>query len=265
MELWHIIVLAVIQGLTEFLPISSSAHLILPSQVFGWPDQGLAFDVAVHVGTLAAVVWYFRSEVCRLTVAWAGDTVRGRVGQDSGLAWAVIAGTVPAGLAGLLLNDFIETSLRSGLVIAVSTIGFGLVLWWSDAVGRRNRDLPALTMKDAVIIGVAQALALIPGTSRSGITITAALALGYKREDAARFSFLLSIPVILGAGLLKTKDLVEQQVAVDWGLMALGAVVSAITAYLTIVFFIRLLERIGMLPFVVYRLVLGVALLAWLA
>ena len=224
MELWHIIVLAVIQGLTEFLPISSSAHLILPSQVFGWPDQGLAFDVAVHVGTLAAVIWYFRAEVGRLTVAWVGDTVRGRVGQDSGLAWAVIAGTIPAGLAGLLLNDFIETSLRSGLVIAVSTIGFGLVLWWSDAVGRRNRDLPALTMKDAVIIGVAQALALIPGTSRSGITITAALALGYKREDAARFSFLLSIPVILGAGLLKTKDLVEQQVAVDWGLMALSLI-----------------------------------------
>lgn len=108
MELWHIIVLAVIQGLTEFLPISSSAHLILPSQVFGWPDQGLAFDVAVHVGTLAAVIWYFRAEVGRLTVAWVGDTVRGRVGQDSGLAWAVIAGTIPAGLAGLLLNDFIE-------------------------------------------------------------------------------------------------------------------------------------------------------------
>ena len=114
-------------------------------------------------------------------------------------------------------------------------------------------------------IGLAQALALIPGTSRSGITITAALALGYRREDAARFSFLLSIPVILGAGLLKTKDLIEQQIAVDWAMMALGVVVSAVTAYLTIVFFIRLLERIGMLPFVVYRLILGVALLAWLA
>ena len=117
----------------------------------------------------------------------------------------------------------------------------------------------------AIFIGLAQALALIPGTSRSGITITAALALGYRREDAARFSFLLSIPVILGAGLLKTKDLIEQQLAVDWGMMALGVVVSAVTAYLTIVFFIRLLERIGMLPFVVYRLILGVALLAWLA
>ncbi|AZR40041.1 MULTISPECIES: undecaprenyl-diphosphate phosphatase [Marinobacter] len=264
MELWHIIVLAVIQGLTEFLPISSSAHLILPSQVFGWPDQGLAFDVAVHVGTLAAVIWYFRAEVGRLTVAWVGDTVRGRVGQDSGLAWAVIAGTIPAGLAGLLLNDFIETSLRSGLVIAVSTIGFGLVLWWSDAVGRRNRDLPALTMKDAVIIGVAQALALIPGTSRSGITITAALFLGFGREAAARFSFLLSIPLILAAGLLKTLELVEQGGATDWAAIALGAALSFVSAVVCIHLFLKFLERLGLMPFVIYRLVLGLLLLVML-
>ncbi|MDF0751960.1 undecaprenyl-diphosphate phosphatase [Marinobacter sp. 71-i] len=261
MELWQIIVLAIIQGLTEFLPISSSAHLILPSQVLGWPDQGLAFDVAVHVGTLAAVVWYFRSEVFRLTAAWAGDTVRGRVGQDSGLAWAVIAGTVPAGLAGLLLNDFIETSLRSGLVIAVSTIGFGLVLWWSDAVGRRNRELPALTMKDALIIGVAQALALIPGTSRSGITITAALFLGFGREAAARFSFLLSIPLILAAGLLKTLELVGQGGATDWAAIALGAALSFVSAVICIHLFLTFLERLGLMPFVIYRMVLGVLLL----
>jgi len=264
MELWHIIVLAVIQGLTEFLPISSSAHLILPSQVFGWPDQGLAFDVAVHVGTLAAVIWYFRAEVGRLTVAWVGDTVRGRVGQDSGLAWAVIAGTIPAGLAGLLLNDFIETSLRSGLVIAVSTIGFGLVLWWSDAVGRRNRDLPALTMKDAVIIGVAQALALIPGTSRSGITITAALFLGFGREAAARFSFLLSIPLILAAGLLKTLELAEQGGATDWAAIALGAALSFVSAVVCIHLFLKFLEQLGLMPFVIYRLVLGLLLLVML-
>jgi len=264
MELWHIIVLAVIQGLTEFLPISSSAHLILPSQVFGWPDQGLAFDVAVHVGTLAAVIWYFRAEVGRLTVAWVGDTVRGRVGQDSGLAWAVIAGTIPAGLAGLLLNDFIETSLRSGLVIAVSTIGFGLVLWWSDAVGRRNRDLPALTMKDAVIIGVAQALALIPGTSRSGITITAALFLGFGREAAARFSFLLSIPLILAAGLLKPLELVEQGGATGWAAIALGAALSFVSAVVCIHLFLKFLERLGLMPFVIYRLVLGLLLLVML-
>lgn len=261
MELWHIIVLAVIQGLTEFLPISSSAHLILPSQILGWPDQGLAFDVAVHVGTLAAVVWYFRKEVVRLTVAWAGDTARGRVGQDSGLAWAVIAGTVPAGLAGILLNDFIESSLRSGLVIAASTIGFGLVLWWSDAVGRRVRELPSLTMKDAVIIGLAQALALIPGTSRSGITITAALFLGFGREAAARFSFLLSIPLILAAGLLKTLELVEQGGATDWAAIALGAALSFVSAVICIHLFLKFLERLGLMPFVIYRLVLGVLLI----
>ncbi|MFN2361491.1 MAG: undecaprenyl-diphosphate phosphatase [Marinobacter sp.] len=264
MELWHIIVLAVIQGLTEFLPISSSAHLILPSQILGWPDQGLAFDVAVHVGTLAAVVWYFRKEVFRLTVAWAGDTAQGRIGQDSGLAWAVIAGTVPAGLAGLLLNDFIESSLRSGLVIAASTIGFGLVLWWSDAVGRRTRELPSLTMKDALIIGVAQALALIPGTSRSGITITAALFLGFGREAAARFSFLLSIPLILAAGLLKTLELVEQGGATDWTAIALGAALSFVSAVICIHLFLKFLERLGLMPFVIYRMVLGVLLVVML-
>lgn len=264
MELWHIIVLAIIQGLTEFLPISSSAHLILPSQVLGWPDQGLAFDVAVHVGTLAAVVWYFRADVYRLASAWIGDSARGRVGPDSGLAWAVIAGTIPAGLAGLLLNDFISTALRSGLVIAASTIGFGLVLWWSDAVGRRDRELPSLGMKDAVIIGVAQALALIPGTSRSGITITAALFLGFGREAAARFSFLLSIPLILAAGLLKTLELMEQNGATDWSGIALGAALSFISAVICIHLFLKFLERLGLMPFVIYRMVLGLLLLVML-
>lgn len=264
MELWHIIVLAIIQGLTEFLPISSSAHLILPSQLLGWPDQGLAFDVAVHVGTLAAVVWYFRSDVYRLTAAWLGDSVRGRVGPDSGLAWAVIAGTVPAGLAGLLLNDFISTALRSGLVIAASTLGFGLVLWWSDAVGRRDRELASITLKDAVIIGLAQALALIPGTSRSGITITAALFLGFGREAAARFSFLLSIPLILAAGLLKTLELAEQGGATDWSGIALGAGLSFVSAVICIHLFLKFLERLGLMPFVIYRMVLGLLLLVML-
>lgn len=261
MELWHIIFLAVIQGLTEFLPISSSAHLILPSQMLGWPDQGLAFDVAVHVGTLAAVVCYFRHTVAQLTVAWVGDTVRGRVGQDSGLAWAVIAGTIPAGLTGLLLNDFIETSLRSGLVIAASTIGFGLVLWWSDAASRRERSLPSLGMKDALIIGAAQALALIPGTSRSGITITAALFLGFNREAAAKFSFLLSIPLILAAGLLKTLELVEQGGATDWAAIGLGTALSFVSALICIHLFLTFLERLGLLPFVIYRLLLGALLI----
>lgn len=264
MELWQIIVLAVIQGVTEFLPISSSAHLILPSQVLGWADQGLAFDVAVHVGTLGAVIWYFRQTVVKLTSAWVVDTSQRRVGPDSGLAWAVIAATIPAGVAGLLLNDVIETTLRSGLVIAASTVGFGLVLWWSDAVGRRNRSLDSLAMKDALIIGAAQALALIPGTSRSGITITAALFLGLSREAAARFSFLLSIPLILAAGLLKTLELVEQGVTTDWGAIALGTVLSFISALVCIHLFLTFLERLGLMPFVIYRLILGALLFVML-
>ncbi|MDI9246104.1 undecaprenyl-diphosphate phosphatase [Marinobacter sp. CHS3-4] len=264
MDLWQIIVLAVIQGLTEFLPISSSAHLILPSQVLGWPDQGLAFDVAVHVGTLTAVVWYFRQTVVQLSGAWVVDTVQRRIGPQSGLAWAVIAGTIPAGLAGILLNDVIETTLRSGLVIATSTVGFGLVLWWSDAVGRRERSLAALSMKDALVIGVAQALALIPGTSRSGITITAALFLGFSRESAARFSFLLSIPLILAAGLLKTLELVQQGGATDWAAIAIGTGLSFVSALVCIHLFLTFLERLGLMPFVIYRLVLGALLFVML-
>jgi undecaprenyl-diphosphatase len=264
MELWQIIVLAVIQGITEFLPISSSAHLILPSQVLGWADQGLAFDVAVHVGTLAAVVWYFRRTVVQLTTAWVVDTSKRRIGQDSGLAWAVIAGTIPAGLAGIILNDVIETTLRSGLVIAASTLGFGLVLWWSDAVSRRSRSLEGLALKDAVIIGVAQALALIPGTSRSGITITAALFLGFSREAAAKFSFLLSIPLILAAGLLKTLELIEQGGATDWAGIAVGTALSFVSAVVCIHLFLTFLERLGLLPFVIYRIVLGALLFVML-
>ena len=217
--------------------------------------------MAVHVGTLAAVVWYFRQQVGQLGRAWVVDTCQRRVGPDSYLAWAIIVGTVPAGLAGLLLDDWIASHLRSGLVIAITTIGFGLVLWWSDAVGRRQRNLPGLSLRDAVIIGVAQALALIPGTSRSGITMTAALFLGFERESAARFSFLLSIPLIAAAGLLKVLELVELGEAADWTSIALGAAMSFVSALLCIHLFLAFLERIGLMPYVVYRLVLGAVLL----
>ncbi|MBS3803079.1 MAG: undecaprenyl-diphosphate phosphatase [Oleiphilaceae bacterium] len=260
MDLWHIVVLAIIQGLTEFLPISSSAHLILPSQLLGWPDQGLAFDVAVHVGTLMAVVWYFRRDVGRLSQAWLLDTLHRRVGADSGLAWAIILATIPAGLAGLLLNDVIESHLRSGLVIALTTIVFGLALWWADARSRRVRMLDSLRLRDAVVIGLAQAIALIPGTSRSGITMTAALFLGFNRDSAARFSFLLSIPLIAAAGLLKTIELIELGEGADWLSIGLGAALSFISAVICIHLFLRFLERIGLMPYVIYRLILGILL-----
>ena len=257
MDTIQIIVLAIIQGLTEFLPVSSSAHLILAPHIMDWPDQGLAFDVAVHVGTLAAVVWYFRREVADLTRDWFSSLARKRQVGDSWLAWAVIVATIPAGLAGVLGKDFVESSLRSPLVIAAATLLFGLLLWFADASGKRLRDEHTLSLPDAVVIGLMQALALIPGTSRSGITITAALLLGLTREAAARFSFLLSIPLILAAGLLKTKDLLALPVPVDWNAIVWGVLLSAFSAYLCIHGFLALLRRIGMLPFILYRLLLG--------
>ena len=261
METWQELILALIQGLTEFLPISSSAHLILFPQLAGWADQGLAFDVAVHVGTLTAVVFYFRQELALMGRDWARSIATRQQTAESRLAWGVLLGTIPVGLFGLLFKDVIETSLRSPLVIAYATIGFGLLLWWADARGRRQRDEHSLTLGDILFIGLAQAMALIPGASRSGITITAGLMLGLTRPAAARFSFLLSIPVITLAGLLSMKDLIEGETALAWGDFALGAATAGVTAYLCIHFFLKLLDRIGMLPFVIYRLLLGVVLL----
>ena len=261
MTLIQIIVLALVQGLTEFLPISSSAHLILVPVLSDWPDQGLAFDVAVHVGTLSAVVWYFRQEVMRMTTDWVGSVRQRQQVGESRLAWAVIWGTLPVVVAGLLFHDLVDTVLRSPVVIAWATIGFGLLLWLADVVGQRQRNEHDLNWRDVVVIGVAQALALIPGTSRSGITMTAGLFMGLTREAAARFSFLLSIPTILMAGGYKGLKLLEQSLAVDWLAMGLGIVLSALTAYLCIHLFLKLLERIGMFPFVLYRLVLGAVLL----
>ena len=262
MDHLHAIALALLQGFTEFLPISSSAHLILLPRLLGWEDQGLAFDVAVHVGTLSAVVLYFRRELVPMARDWAASLLTRRQTRDSRLAWAVLWGTVPVGLAGLAFKGYIEAELRSALVIAATTIGFGLLLWWADAKGRGRRDEYQLGWRDILVVGVAQALALIPGTSRSGVTMTAGLMLGLSREGAARFSFLLSIPVIVLAGGLSTLDLLQEPVPVDWGSMIIGVVTSAITAYACIHFFLKLLERIGMLPFVIYRLVLGAVLLA---
>lgn len=262
MTLIEIIVLALLQGFTEFLPISSSAHLILPSQLLGWQDQGLAFDVAVHVGTLLAVLLYFRQDVGTLLVNWTGS-FRGHHNRDSKLAWLIILATIPAALFGLLAKDFIEIYARSALVIAATTIIFGLLLWYADAKATQVRDNYSLTIKDVLIIGLAQAVALIPGTSRSGITMTAGLMLGLDRQSAARFSFLISIPIILLAGGYQTLKLIQSPDAVDWQAIALGSVLSFIAAYVCIHFFLKVIERMGMLPFVVYRLALGVFLLGF--
>jgi len=261
MDIIQIIALALLQGLTEFLPISSSAHLILLPIIAGWQDQGLSFDVAVHVGTLLAVVFYFRHTLATLIVDWLSSVNQRRMIGESRLAWAVLLGTIPVGLAGLLLGDIIETQLRSPLVIASTTILFGLMLGYADWRSKQHRDEHHLGISDIIFIGIAQAIALIPGTSRSGITITAGLLLGLSREAAARFSFLLSIPVIILAGGLKTIELSQSSLTTDWTAILTGTILSAISAYICIHLFLKMIEKIGMWPFVIYRLVLGVILL----
>lgn len=260
METFQIFFLAVLQGITEFLPISSSAHLILPNEVLGWPDQGLAFDVAVHFGSLIAVLVYFRKDVWSLICDGLGGFRTGRFSDDGRLAWLIVLATIPVGLLGLIFKDFIETQLRSAAVIAATTIIFGILLWWADVHGKRRDELPALTWKKALVIGLAQALALVPGTSRSGITMTAGLMLGMRREAAARFSFLMSIPVIALSAFLLTLELLDTH-AIPWDQVLLGVVLSGISAYLCIHFFLQFISRMGMAPFAIYRLLLGAALI----
>ncbi len=259
MDFFQITVLALVQGITEFLPISSSAHLILVPVLTGWSDQGLSFDVAVHAGSLVAVIVYFRHELVRMTVAGVGS-LAGRWSPDAKLAWAVVLGTVPVVIAGLLGKRLIEELLRGPLVIASTAILFGLLLWWADRTGRRQRDEHSIGWRAALFVGIAQAIALIPGTSRSGITITAGLMLGLTREAAARFSFLLSIPTLIAANVLIGRDLIREPEVVDWTGLALGTVVAGVSAYACIHFFIRLLSRTGMLPYVIYRILLGLFL-----
>ncbi len=266
MPLSYILLLALLQGLTEFLPISSSAHLILPSQLLGWPDQGLAFDVAVHVGTLSAVLYYFRRDFILLVIGWLRAVLplkhgRRKVSAHSRLAWAIIVATLPACVVGLLVNDFVEQHLRSMLVIAGTTLLFGGVLWFADQYRTETRRSRDIGVKDALYIGFAQALALIPGTSRSGITISVGLMLGLTRKTAARFSFLLSAPLILAAGLFKTLELTQQGTEVPWIDLLLGAGLSGISAYCCIYLFLGVINRIGMTPFVIYRMLLGALLL----
>jgi undecaprenyl-diphosphatase len=258
MDTFQITVLALIQGLTEFLPISSSAHLLFPSELLNWPDQGLAFDVVLHMGTLSAVVYYYRCSLRSMSNDFFRSFKTKQLTADAKLAWGVILGTIPVGLAGLLFKDFIELNLRSIEVVAYTTIIFGLLLGLSDWLHRKKDKLrEIITWRDVVIVGLFQAVALVPGTSRSGITITALLLLGLSYKLSLKFSFLLSIPVIILSTLLVSIDLANSANTIDWLGLLLGFVISAIAAYATISMFIRLVDRVGMLPFVLYRLLLG--------
>lgn len=255
------VALAILQGLTEFLPISSSAHLILLPIFLDLKDQGLAFDVAVHVGSLCAVIVYFRHDLKHMIQAWLDHVLTGRVTEMSHLAWMVFIASLPIIVIGLLLNGYVD-QLRNPLVIATTTLVFALLLWWADRKKSEYREQPQMHWKDACIIGLAQILALIPGTSRSGITMTAALSMGFSRKVAARFSFLLSIPVIIAAGTLKTVDLVKGIDTTPWLILFVGALISGCVAYLCIHWFLRWIDRVGMLPFVIYRIGLALVLYA---
>lgn len=267
MDLLAIIILALVQGLTEFLPISSSGHLILVPLLSDWDDQGLTFDLAVHLGSLVAVVAYFRREIALVVRDWTGSLLTRRQTEHSRIGWAVLWGTIPVGIAGLVFKDVIETTMRTpetgAIVIAGSLIGFGLLLGLADWRFRGERQERDMRWSDVLVIGAAQALALIPGTSRSGITMTAALFMGLSREAAARFSFLLSIPVIILATGLQLLDLRDPALEVDWRALWLGSLVSGVSAYACIHYFLAFIKRIGMQPFVAYRVVLG-AILLWI-
>ncbi len=259
----QVVVLAVVQGLTEFLPVSSSGHLVLVPNVAGWADQGLVFDVAVHFGSLLAVALYFREDLLGLVRGGFELITPGPRSPRATLALGVGLATIPAAAAGLLFVDLIEEHLRSPLVVVATLSFWGVAMALADLFCPRERTIADITVKTAFLIGCAQALALVPGTSRSGITITAGRALGLQRQDAARFSFLLSAPIILMATAYETLKLLLADADINWGQLGLGIGVSALVAYVCIDLMMRFVGRIGLVPFAVYRLVLA-AVIVWL-
>ncbi len=254
---YQALILAIVQGFTEFLPISSSAHLAMAPIVLGWPDQGLAFDVAVHVGTLSAVLIYYRRDLREMLNNWFGSLAGGPSNAHSQLVWYLVAATLPIAVMGIAANEFIGGELRSLSVIATATLVFGLLLGLADKRAREPSAAVPLSINVALWIGLAQVVALIPGVSRSGVTITTALLLGLDRQSAARFSFLLSIPVIASAGGLIALELISRSIALNWSQLIVAMMVSGITAYLCIATFIRLLDTVGLMPFVYYRIFLA--------
>ena len=283
LEFWQAIVLGIVQGLTEFLPISSSAHLLIVPWLFGWEAPGLAFDAALHLGTLLAVLVYFAREFWGLALAIptalrrpgiavaAADATDDR-SRNARLLWLIVIGSLPAAIAGLLFEDRIDAAFhgdnqtRAVVIVAIAMMALGLVLFLAERRARHERPLGDVRWADALIIGVAQAMALMPGVSRSGATITAGLFRGIRRADAARFSFLLGTPLILGAGLLGLKDLLDTGLAGrELAVAASGLVASALSGFFAIWGLLRFLQRSSTVVFVAYRLVVGAALLIAIA
>jgi undecaprenyl-diphosphatase len=270
MHLWQVIILAVVQGLTEFLPVSSTAHLVLFPWLFHWPDPGLAFDVALHAGTLLAVLLFFLREWIELLLCGFGFHYPKRaselhVVQNQRMFWYLMAGTIPAGIVGYLFEHRIEEVWRKPIPIAVAMIAIGFVMWYAEYVGRRDRQIEQTSLGDSLVVGSAQAFALFPGVSRSGITIAAGMFRGMTREAAARFSFLLSTPVIAGAAAKELPRLFKMQRAGELGMplssVAISVVISAVVGYAVIAFFLQYLQTRTLKIFIYYRILFGIVVL----
>jgi undecaprenyl-diphosphatase len=261
------VVLGVVQGLTEFLPISSNAHLRIVGAAFGWHDPGAAFTAITQIGTELAVLIYFARDIGRIISAWVASlfNARRRSDPDARMGWLIIVGSIPIIILGLLFQKQIETNLRDLRIIAIALVAFSLILYVADRRGAKNRELEDLTVGHGVAYGLAQALALIPGVSRSGGTITAGLFLGYTRSAAARYSFLLAIPAVLGSGLYEVYKSFKGGVhgaQVDWAPTIVATVLAFVVGLSVIAWLLRYLTRGSFTPFVVYRVVLGLTVLA---
>ena len=255
MDIFQAFFLAFVQGITEFLPVSSSGHLILTSHLLGWADQGLAFDVSVHMGSLVAVIVFFRKDLTSLTISWLASIFKRQVNGDAILAWQLFVATIPASVIAWVFSDFIEMHFRSLSVVASATVFFALLLGLADISRNKVAPLESLGWRDSLLVGCAQICALVPGASRSGVTMAAALALGYSRDASARFSFLMAVPIIFLSGIYKsTQSFWEETPLLP---ILIGVIVSAISAYFCIGVFLLFIQRIGMIPFVIYRFVLG--------
>ncbi len=266
MPIYQIVVLGIVQGLTEFLPVSSSAHLYLTSWLFGWQTEALSFDIMLHLGTLVAVLLYFAGDWVQII----GQGFGMRIGHDpalknnAGLLWLLAVGAIPVGVAGLFFEKQADTTLRNPYVMGSMLIVIGLVMWMAENSGRLVRDLSMVTLSDSISIGLAQVLAIIPGTSRSGVTISAGLFRNLDRETAARFSFLLSTPVIAAAAAKALYDIHKQHGLHDLlsTQFVLGVTVSAVTGCAVIAWFLRYLHTSTLRPFIYYRIAFGIIVLA---
>ena len=261
MTLIQIIILAIVQGITACLPVSSSGHLVLVPKLIGWQDQGIIFDIAMHLGSLAAVCIYFKEDITKLFFSFSELLTFRTKKKSSDLLFLLLIATLPAAIIGFFSANWIELNTRNPLLIAFTLSFYGLLMLIADKKGKKKVTIKEINYSHALMIGLAQVLALIPGTSRSGVTMTAGLFLGMKRLDAAKFSFLMSVPVIILASAYKLLVIFLENIAIDWGELFLGMSISMCIAYASIGFFMTVIQRIGFVPFFIYRVTLSVIII----